>query len=144
MKKMKKNYPLFLLGILTSLTLLGGCQTSDKPKVTDDVKETALVTTITAEEAKTMLDTEDVILVDVRTQEEFDAGYIEGAILLPDYDIEAKAESLLTDKDATILIYCRSGRRSAAAAEKLVDMGYQNIYDMGGIIDWPYDIVVTK
>lgn len=138
MKKTKLSYPLFLLAVLTLLTLLTGCQT------TDETKETVLVTTITAEEAKTILDNEDVILVDVRTQEEFDAGYIEGAILLPDYDIEANAEKILTDKDTKILVYCRSGRRSAAAAEKLVDMGYQNIYDMGGIIDWPYDIVVTK
>jgi phage shock protein E len=132
-----KKY-LSLVVFAASVGLLTGCSQN-----TATITEKASVITITAEEAKNMMDQEDsIIIVDVRTQEEYDAGYIEGAVLIPDFDIEAKAESLLPDKDATILIYCRSGRRSALAAQKLVELGYQNIYDFGGIIDWNYDIVL--
>lgn len=97
---------------------------------------------ISAEEAKEMmvLDNEYVIL-DVRTLEEYKEGHIEGAILLPDHELKEKAESILPDQAATILVYCRSGRRSAAVAKELIDMDYTNIYDFGGIIDWPYEIV---
>jgi rhodanese-related sulfurtransferase len=96
---------------------------------------------ITPEEAKEMIDAGDVIILDVRTEQEFEEAHIENAILLPDYDIEALAPETLTDKDATILIYCRSGRRSEAAAKELIEMGYTNTYDFGGIIDWPYATV---
>ena len=95
--------------------------------------------TLTPEEAKARLDeAEDVILLDVRTQEEFDGGHIPGAVCLPNEDISADLP-LPFDKDAEILVYCRSGRRSAEAAEKLADMGYANAADFGGIIDWPYE-----
>ena len=77
------------------------------------------------------------------TEEEFSEGHIDGAILIPDYEIADKAEKILTDKDQLILVYCRSGRRSKLAADSLVTMGYTNIKEFGGIIDWPYD-VVTK
>ena len=97
---------------------------------------------ITAEQAKERLDSGDaLILVDVRTKEEFDSGHIEGALLLPNEEILDTPPELLPDKDAEILIYCRSGNRSAQAAKKLVAMGYTNVYDFGGIIDWPYDVV---
>ena len=138
MKIISVKRSLSLLLFATFLGLLTGCSQNT---VTNTEK--ASVITITSEEAKNMMDQEDsLIIVDVRTQEEYDAGYIEGAVLIPDFDIEAKAESLLPDKDATILVYCRSGRRSALAAQKLVELGYQNIYDFGGIIDWNYDIVL--
>ena len=102
----------------------------------------ATVASITAEEAKAKLDSDDsVILVDVRTPEEYREGHIPGAILLPVSDIEAKAESELPDKSATYIVYCRTGSRSAAAASQLVEMGYENIYDLGGINDWPYEKV---
>ena len=95
--------------------------------------------TLTAEEAKARLDEDDsIILLDVRTQEEFDEGHIPGAVCLPSEDISADLP-LPFDKDAEILVYCRSGRRSAEAAEKLADMGYENVADFGGIIDWPYE-----
>lgn len=94
--------------------------------------------TLTAEEAKARLDEgEDVILLDVRTQEEYDAGHIPGAVCLPNEDISAGLP-LPYGKEAEILVYCRSGRRSALAAEKLADMGYENVADFGGILDWPY------
>lgn len=101
--------------------------------------------TITAEEAFAMLqDPQEDILLDVRTQEEFDAGHIAGALLLPDYEVAQKAEGVLPDKDARILVYCRSGRRSAAAAAELAELGYTNVYDFGGIIDWPYETVTAE
>ncbi|MBP1756910.1 MAG: Rhodanese-like protein [Firmicutes bacterium] len=99
---------------------------------------------ITAEKAKEMMDSDQPIILDVRTTEEYEEGHIEGAILIPDNEISAKAEELLTDKNATILVYCRSGRRSAHAAQDLSDLGYTKIYDFGGIIDWPYDVVAGK
>ena len=95
---------------------------------------------ISAEDAKEMMDTQDVIIVDVRTQDEYNEGYIENAILIPNESISG-APSELPDKDAVILIYCRSGNRSKQAADKLVALGYTNIYDFGGIMDWPYEIV---
>ena len=95
--------------------------------------------TLTAEEAKARLDEDDsVILLDVRTQAEFDEGHIPGAVCLPNEDITPDLP-LPFDKDAEVLVYCRSGRRSAEAAEKLADMGYENVADFGGIIDWPYE-----
>jgi len=98
--------------------------------------------TVTAEEGKAMLEEDPVIiLLDVRTPEEFAEGHIAGAIRITDSELEAEAPRQLPDKDAKILIYCRSGRRSRASAQKLVDMGYTQVYDMGGIIDWPYEIV---
>ncbi len=101
----------------------------------------AVYVNITAEEAKQIMDSEDgYIILDVRTQEEYDQGRIPGAILIPDTEIEARAEEVLTDKDQLILVYCRSGRRSKIAAEALVELGYTNIKEFGGIIDWPYEV----
>ena len=96
---------------------------------------------ITADEAKKIMDNESgYVILDVRTAEEFADGHIPNAILIPDYEIESKAEYALKDKDQLILVYCRSGRRSKLAAEALVKLGYTNIKEFGGIIDWPYEI----
>ena len=96
---------------------------------------------ITAEEAKCIMDSEQgYIILDVRTQEEYDQGHIPGAIVIPHEEIEAKAESVLQDKSQLILVSCRSGRRSKIAAEALVKLGYTNIKEFGGIIDWPYEV----
>ena len=95
---------------------------------------------INAEQARQMMDTESgYIILDVRTQEEYDEAHIPGAIVIPNTELEARAESELPDKDQMILVYCRSGRRSRLAAEILVELGYTNIYEFGGIIDWPYE-----
>ena len=83
---------------------------------------------------------EGYIILDVRTQEEYDEGHILGAIVISHEEIEEKAEDVLTDKDQLILVYCRSGRRSKIAAEALVELGYTNIKEFGGIIDWPYEV----
>ena len=96
---------------------------------------------ITVEDAKKIMDSgEDIVILDVREQDEFDAGHIAGSILIPYTEIENKAEEMLTDKDAQILVYCRSGRRSKIAAEALSKLGYSNIKEFGGIIDWPYEV----
>ena len=97
---------------------------------------------ITAEQAKTIMDTEkDYIIIDARTEEEFAEGHIENAILIPEYEIKDRAEKELPDKEQLILVYCRSGRRSKIASEELVKLGYTNVKEFGGIIDWPYEIV---
>lgn len=97
---------------------------------------------ITAEEAKKkMQDTKNFILLDVRTPEEFSEQHIPGATLIVDSQISAEAQKKLPDKDTPIFVYCRSGRRSTAAAKQLVNMGYTQVYDFGGIIDWPYETV---
>lgn len=96
---------------------------------------------ITADEAKQIMDAETgYVILDVRTEEEYAEGHIPGAILIPDYEITQKAESILPDKDQKILVYCRSGRRSKNAAEALLALGYTNIWEFGGIIDWNYGI----
>ena len=97
---------------------------------------------ITSEQAKTIMDTEkDYFIIDARTEEEFAEGHIENAILIPEYEIADRAEKELPDKEQLILVYCRSGRRSKIASEELVKLGYTNVKEFGGIIDWPYDIV---
>lgn len=101
----------------------------------------AVYVNITAEEAKQIMDTEEgYIILDARTQEEYDEGHIPGAIVISHEEITEKAEEVLTDKDQLILVYCRSGRRSKIAAEALVELGYTNIKEFGGIIDWPYEV----
>ncbi len=97
---------------------------------------------LSAQEAKAVIDSgEPVIILDVREQSEFDSGHIPNAVLLPSGSVAAKAAEALPDQDAKILVYCRSGNRSRTAANALVGMGYTQVYDIGGIIDWPYDVV---
>ena len=101
----------------------------------------AVYVNITAEEAKAIMDNEEgYVILDVRTQEEYDQGHIPGAIVISHEEIAEKAEDVLADKDQLILVYCRSGRRSKIAAEALVELGYTNIREFGGIIDWPYEV----
>ena len=96
---------------------------------------------ITAEEAKKIMDSgEEHIILDTREQDEFDEGHIPGAILIPYTEIKNKAEEMLPDKNKLILVYCRSGRRSKIAAESLAKLGYINVKEFGGIIDWPYEV----
>ena len=101
----------------------------------------AVYVNITAEEAKQIMDTEEgYIILDVRTQEEYDEGHIPGATQISHEEIAEKADEVLTDRDQLILVYCRNGRRSKIAAEALVELGYTNIKEFGGIIDWPYEV----
>ncbi len=129
-----KRFVAFMLAV-SGLVCLTSCQ---KEK-TDEEKGTVYMN-ITADEAKRIMDTQEgYVILDVRTQEEFDEKHIPGAVLIPDYEIADKAEEVLTDKNQLILVYCRSGRRSKLAAEELVKLGYTNIREFGGIIDWPYE-----
>jgi rhodanese-related sulfurtransferase len=96
---------------------------------------------ITAQQAKEIMDKEEgYIILDTRTQQEYDESHIPGAILIPYDEVPEKAEGILTDKNQLILVYCRSGRRSKLAAEDLVKLGYTNIKEFGGILDWPYEV----
>ena len=97
---------------------------------------------ITVEEAKTMMDEQaEAIILDVREQSEYDESHIPGAVLLPVGSIDAEsAAEVIPAKDTTVLVYCRSGNRSKKAAAALAELGYTEIYEFGGIIDWPYEV----
>ena len=132
---MLKRNKRFLLMLLT-LALPFGCVgcVSDGGSATYEQ--------ISGAEAKALMDSESgYIIIDARTQEEYDEGHILGAILIPEYEIADRAEKELPDKKQLILVYCRSGRRSKIAAEELVKLGYTNVKEFGGIIDWEYEIV---
>ena len=97
--------------------------------------------TISTEEAKDIIDSEEnYIILDVRTEEEYKEGHIPDAINIPNEEISIETSNKLTDKDQLILVYCRSGNRSREASKKLVELGYSNVQDFGGINDWEYDI----
>ena len=99
-------------------------------------------TKISAEEAKEIMDSKyGYIILDVRTELKYSKGHIEGAILIPDYEIAEKAETVLKDKNQLILVYCQNGNKSRKAASILANLGYTNVMDFGGIDDWPYGVV---
>ena len=132
---MKKVKGLIIM-LLISLSLFGmtACDGGNEKSSTYEQ--------ITAEQAKTIMDTEkDYVIIDARTEEEFAEGHIENAILIPEYEIKDRAEKELPDKEQLILVYCRSGRRSKIASEELVNLGYTNVKEFVGIIDWPYEVV---
>jgi phage shock protein E len=135
--------------ILLSISLLAACvpatqSPSPSPTISLAPSGTAAVQTITPAEAKRRLDTEQgIILLDVRTAAEYAAGHIAGSVLIPVDRIAAEAGAILTDKNAVLFVYCRSGRRSAIAASELVTMGYAQVFDLGGINSWPYGVVAN-
>ena len=131
---MLKRNKRFLLMLLTLAFPLGCIGCSDGGSATYEQ--------ISGVEAKALMDSESgYIIIDARTQPEYDEGHIAGAILIPEYEIADRAEKELPDKNQWILVYCRSGRRSKIAAEELVKLGYTNVKEFGGIIDWKYEIV---
>ena len=131
----KMKFLFSILSLLFIIPLITGCSTDH-----EYVEKT--YNTIKPEEAKEMMtDNENVIILDVREKDEYDEGHIEDALLLSNNDITFKAEEVLPDKSATILVYCRSGNRSAQASQKLAELDYTNVYDFGGILDWPYELV---
>ena len=132
---------LLFAALAASLALLAGCTLSKTKKDTEDTAEKAAYHKISAEEAYKMMTSQEVVVVDVRTREEYDGGHIENAVLVPNESIGSEMPEALPDKEATLLIYCRSGRRSKDAAQKLLALEYQNVYDFGGVIDWPYELV---
>ena len=122
-----------LMVFLLAAVLLSACAKNNHRE--------AVYMNITAAEAKEIMDTrEGYIILDVRTRAEYDEKHIPGAVLIPNTEIRARAEKELPDKDQLILVYCRSGNRSKQAAEILVELGYTNIMEFGGINDWPYEV----
>lgn len=119
-----------ILPILLSLLLLTGCGGNSS----DGYQQ------ITQEEAKEMMDTQEVIILDVREQDEYDSGHIPGAVLLPVGTIdEETAAAVIPEGDSIVLVYCRSGNRSKTASSTLAELGYTNTYEFGGINTWPYE-----
>ena len=119
--------------LLLSLLLLAGCGGN---------AAAGSYQQITQEEAKEMMDSQEVIILDVREQDEYDSGHIPSAVLLPVGSIdEDTAAEVIPEKDSTVLVYCRSGNRSKQAADKLARLGYTNIVEFGGINSWPGEIV---
>lgn len=132
----RKNFAAWAL-LLLLIVSLAGCSSRE-----EDIKNTASYQQITAEEAKSMVEERpDAVILDVREQDEYDAGHIPGAVLLPVGTInEETAASAIPEKATVILVYCRSGNRSKTASQALVDLGYTQIYEFGGIKDWPYEV----
>ena len=141
---MKKLILLLLLCMLliscgedTDISIIGG---ADGPTAITVGKQSMYIN-ITPDDAKKIMDsTEDYVLLDVREKDEYDAGHIPGAILIPHTEIKERAADVITNKDVQILVYCRSGRRSKIASEALLGLGYTNINEFGGIIDWKYEV----
>lgn len=118
---MKKRQIIIIALLLLSMCFSFGCSKKFK--------------TTTPSEAKALID-QGAIVVDVRYQDEYAEGHIKNAILMPVDEIESKANSILPDKNANIIVYCRSGNRSRTAANILVKLGYKNIYDLGSYFNW--------
>jgi len=137
---MKRFLPAVIV-LCSVLFFMASCAGETDPAEPEAAK--AEYTKISPEQAKEMME-EEVIILDVRTEEEFAEVRIEGALLIPDYAIGELAEEKLPDKQATILVYCRTGRRSEDASRELLEMGYESVYDFGGIMDWPYDTVSNR
>ena len=126
------------LAAVLALLLVSCGGTKDKPVPTEeDAPGKAAYHKISAEEAYEMMISQEIVVVDVRTREEYDGGHIENAVLVPNESIGSEMPETLPDKEATLLIYCRS----KDAAQKLLKLGYQSVYDFGGVIDWPYELV---
>ena len=96
---------------------------------------------ISAADAKKMMESgQDIKILDVRTKDEYAEGHIKDAVLLPVAEVELEAEDVLEDKGQAVLVYCRSGVKSRIASQLLVDLGYTDVYEFGGILNWPYEI----
>ena len=131
---MKKRFIIFF----AALCLLSGCGGEGSPQ-----EETVVDTfqQISQEEAKTIMSTnQNAVVLDVRTQEEYDSGHIKGAVLLPvDAITEETAREVIPAKDTQVLVYCRTGNRSVTASKALAQLGYTEVYEFGGINTWPYE-----
>ncbi len=129
-----------ILIFLFSLLLITGCSANSNNNITVHRPDDLSVDTISVSEVKQIiddLDDDSITIIDVRTPGEYKKGHIKGAINLPLDNIE----NIDISMENKIIVYCQSGRRSNLAAIELIKLGYENVYDMGGIIDWPYDIV---
>jgi len=143
--KIKKITMLAIVGLISVLGISCG-RTMNSKQVSVDSKEVknekkAEYKKITSDEAKNIMSTQKAIVVDVRSLEEYNEGHIPNAISVPLETIENEAETKLKNKDDLILVYCRSGRRSREAALRLIEKGYTNVIDFGGIQDWNGEVV---
>ena len=130
----------YIIPIILILLILGGCAVKGQLLDGDGMEDS--YTQISQEEAKKMMQANDGhVIVDVRRQDEFDEGHIPGAICIPNESIDDVPPEELPDRHQVILVYCRSGRRSKKAAQKLFDMGYTHVFEFGGIIDWTGETV---
>lgn len=126
-----------IAGILLTSTLLIGCGTQSN---TSTEKEPT-ITSITSEEAKEIIDTdEDIVIIDVREPNEYEEGHIKDSILVPLGTLESTIENIVPNKDTKILVYCRSGNRSSKSLKVFEKLGYNTVYDFGGITDWKYEL----
>lgn len=134
------------LGVLTACSTTEAEQPQPKEESIQKAEENNMEAyhKITAEEAKEKIDKGNITIVDVRTEEEYAEKHIENAILIPNETIGTEQPELLPDKTAVLLVYCRSGVRSKDASQKLVELGYEHVYDMGGIQNWPYETVAEE
>ena len=132
-----------IIALSICVVLLLGCSKEEfMPYLPDGDSHQRSYQVISAEAAYAMMnESEDFVLLDVRAESEFRQVRIDGAILIPYNELAVRAADELSNKDAVILIYCQSGRRSEIAARVLVDMGYTNVFDFGGIMDWHFDTV---
>ncbi|WP_291633873.1 rhodanese-like domain-containing protein [Clostridium sp.] len=143
-KKFKFTNRIYLIAVIFLIVVFSGCSNNsiDTNKGVTNAPEKASFSNITPEEAKERLDSDkEIILLDVRTKEEYETGHIKGSILMPVDNLEEEVGKSLKDKEVTILVYCRSGNRSFSAANILIEQGYKNVYNLGGIKDWPYEVV---
>ncbi len=133
-----------VLGVLLIL-VVAACGERGQVMDGDGMLRTFEYTQISQDEAKEMMAKDDGhVIVDVRREDEYAEGHIPGAILIPNDSIDTEPPEELPDPEQIILVYCRSGRRSKEAAQKLADMGYSNVYEFGGIIDWTGDIETSE
>ncbi|MBQ4546587.1 MAG: rhodanese-like domain-containing protein [Oscillospiraceae bacterium] len=134
--RMIKRRIVSIIAALVFLLAVSGCASEEA----SGGKEESYMR-INAEKAKEMMENlEEFVLLDARTEEEFSEGHIPGAIVIPHDEIFERAEAEIPEKDVPVFVYCRSGNRSKTASKALVDLGYSEVYEFGGIIDWPYEI----
>ena len=124
--------------VLCLCVLCTGCASDNS-----NANEEPLYSSITMEDAAILLESEnDYLLLDVRTEQEYFSGHIPGAMCIPNEEIDETVIDALPDQEQVIFVYCRSGNRSKQAAEKLVNLGYTNIVEIGGVTDWPGELIV--
>lgn len=130
-----------ILMFLVCMMILPGCSSEKKSTHISSSDEKKSYTKISQDEAKKMMEKDDGhVIIDVRREDEFASGHISGAILIPNESIGTEKPAELPDLDQIILVYCRSGNRSAQASQKLADIGYTNVFDFGGIMTWTGEI----
>lgn len=130
-----------ILMFLVCMMILPGCSSEKKSTPVSSSNQKKSYTKISQDEAKKMMEKDDGhVIVDVRREDEFASGHIPGAVLIPNESIGTDKPAELPDPDQIILVYCRSGNRSAQASQKLADLGYTNVFDFGGIMTWTGEI----